>query len=349
MATPAIVNETQLHIWGCRGGRNTWHSRIGNATSCYSLAVGADLFVFDAGRGLGALAAALAGDERLRAIERLHVLVTHAHLDHWEGLKDAEWMWRRDNGLELTVLGPQEALDTIAAGHAPPAFVPLEVLALGTLRRLSFVALAAGASVALPGATLETVALHHYSGLEPNRRYLDTLGYRLAVTDGPTVAYLSDHEPTAATRALEDAVVATAQLVIVDANHSDVAQHTFGHGFDRVRGRAGAAPSADARARRPSRSAAVGSAHRRRVRASRRRLRQRRHRRRGRRRGVAAVARPLRSPLSGGARGAQERPASSLERSGVAGSSCCATKRSTSGGTAVKRSVHAAPPATTLA
>ena len=224
------MSQILLQVWGCRGGRNTSGSHIGNATSCYSLAVGADLFIFDAGRGLGTLAAALATDARLRGVERLHVLVTHAHMDHWEGLKDADWMWRRDNGLELTLLGPGEALETIAAGHQPPAFVALDVLALGTLRRLSFVELTAGASIELPGATLHAVALHHYSGMAPHRRYLDTLGYRLAIADGPTVAYLSDHEPTADTRAMEDAVAAASQLVIVDANVSDVAQHAFGHG-----------------------------------------------------------------------------------------------------------------------
>ena len=224
------MSQILLQVWGCRGGRNSCGSRIGNSTSCYSLAAGADLFIFDAGRGLCSLGAALASDERLRSIERLWVLVTHAHMDHWEGLKDAEWMWRRNNGLELTVLGPKEALDTIRSGHQPPAFVALEVLALGTVRRLSFVELAAGDSVALPGGKLEAVALHHYSGLAPDRRYLDTLGYRLAIDGGPTVAYLSDHEPTAATRAMEDAVASSSQLVIVDANHGDVAEHTFGHG-----------------------------------------------------------------------------------------------------------------------
>jgi phosphoribosyl 1,2-cyclic phosphodiesterase len=224
------VSQILLQVWGCRGGRNTCNSRIGNATSCYSLAVGADLFIFDAGRGLCTLAASLATDERLWGIERIHLLVTHAHMDHWEGLKDADWMWRRDNELELTVLAPKEALDTIAAGHEPPAFVPLDVLAVGTLRRLAFVELAAGARVELPGATLETFSLRHYSGIAPDQRYLETLGYRLALAGGPTVAYLSDHEPTVETRAMEDAVASGSQLVIVDANYSDVPQHAFGHG-----------------------------------------------------------------------------------------------------------------------
>jgi phosphoribosyl 1,2-cyclic phosphodiesterase len=219
-----------LRVWGCRGGRNTGNSEIGNSTSCYSLAVGADLFIFDAGRGLCTLAASLATDERLRRIERLHLLITHAHMDHWEGLKDAEWMWRRDNELALTVLAPKEALDTIVAAHQPPAFVALDVLARGTLASLSFVGLTADGKVDLPGASVESFSLRHYSGIPPHQRHLDTLGYRVAVAGGPTIAYLSDHEPTAETRAMEDAVAAASQLVIVDANYGDVAQHAFGHG-----------------------------------------------------------------------------------------------------------------------
>lgn len=224
------AREALFQIWGCRGGRNTHGSRIGSNTSCYSITVGEELFVFDGGRGLVALSDALTSDERLRAVRRVQVLITHAHMDHWEGLKDAAWMWRRGNGLALTLLGPREALDTIQRGHEEPAYVPLEVLALGTLASLSCVELGPGATVELAGATLHTAALHHYSGMAPHERHLQTLGYRLSVKQGPTVAYLCDHQPTDDTRAAEDELVSGAQLAIVDANYADVAQHAFGHG-----------------------------------------------------------------------------------------------------------------------
>lgn len=224
------VTPIVFHVWGSRGGRNTYGSRVGNSTSCYSLVYGEELFVFDAGHGLSALAKSLDDDQALHAVKRIHLLVTHAHMDHWEGIKDAEWMWRRGNGLELTLIGPAEALATIKHGHEPPAFVPLEVLAMGTLGKLVLHELRAGVKLALPGATLEAVALHHYSGIAPNRRYLETLGYRLSLAGGPTVAYLSDHEPTDATAAMEDAVLAGAQLAVIDANYADIAQHAFGHG-----------------------------------------------------------------------------------------------------------------------
>ena len=47
---------------------------------------------------------------------------------------------------------------------------------------------------------------------------------------GPRVSYLSDHEPTEATRAIEDALLADCQLAIIDANYGAIADHAFGHG-----------------------------------------------------------------------------------------------------------------------
>lgn len=224
------MTSIRFKVWGCRGGRNTCGSSLGNATSCYSLAVDDELFVFDAGRGLVALAEEVVDGGALAAARRLHLVITHAHMDHWEGLKDARWMWRRNNGIALHVLAPREALDAIRQGHQPPAFVALEVLALGTLASLQFTELHPGSKVALPGATLEPVALHHYSGIAPNQRHLDTLGCRLAIDTGPAVAYLCDHEPTPQTRAMESAVLAASQLALVDASYARVADHAFGHG-----------------------------------------------------------------------------------------------------------------------
>ncbi|MDX2089010.1 MAG: MBL fold metallo-hydrolase [Kofleriaceae bacterium] len=220
----------RFHVWGCRGGRNALGSRIGNHTSCYALHAGEDLFVFDAGRGLHALAEAVLRDPTLQDIRRVHILVTHAHMDHWEGLKDAAWMWPPRNRLEVALLGPAEALAAIRQAHAPPSFVELDVLASIALQKFAYVELVEGASLPLPGATLRGVALHHYSGMTPHRHYVDTLGYHLTVDSGPRIAYLSDHEPTDQTRALEDELAATSDLTILDANYANLADHAFGHG-----------------------------------------------------------------------------------------------------------------------
>lgn len=230
--TPPDVAElpTRFQVWGARGSRNASDSRIGKATSCYSLVVGSDLFVFDAGSGILALSAALQTDDRLSRVQRVHLLISHAHWDHWEGLKDADWMWRKGNGLELTIMAPAEALAAIKQAFGPPSFVALDILAIGTLASLRTVELHSGSSLPLPGATVETMPLHHYSGIAPNQRFLETLGYRLSVDGGPTIAYVCDHEPTDKTSAMERAAVDAADLAIVDASYSDTTEHAFGHG-----------------------------------------------------------------------------------------------------------------------
>jgi phosphoribosyl 1,2-cyclic phosphodiesterase len=192
--------------------------------------VGEDLFVFDAGSGLVALSAAQLRDAEMRGVRRVHVLVTHAHLDHWEGLKDAEWLWAKGCGVELTILAPQEALDAMNNAFQPPSFVKLDILAIGTVERLSYVPLKARDSLDLHGTRLEILELYHYSGLAANKRFLDTYGYRLTVPGGPTVVYMCDHEPVPETKPMEDAALAGAHLAVVDASYCHCSQHAFGHG-----------------------------------------------------------------------------------------------------------------------
>lgn len=223
----------QFDVWGCRGSRNFVppRSEIGNLTACYSLLLGEDLYVLDAGRGLAALAAAMRTEARFRKVARVHVLVTHAHMDHWEGLKDADWFWLRDNRLELEIAGREQALHAIRGGHEHPSYVPLEMLAQGTLRRLAYRTLGTGEHGAFGnGVFVRTAALNHYSGPADARRHLDTLGFRVEVEGGPVVCYLSDHEPGPTTLATELDVLEGAHLAVVDSHFADVENHAHGHG-----------------------------------------------------------------------------------------------------------------------
>ena len=224
------AGSTAFDVWGCRGSRGAWGSRIGNHTSCYSLRVGEDLFVFDAGRGLAPLSRSLREGGKLHGVRRVCVLVTHAHLDHWEGLKDADWMWTRNNGVELTLCGPREALETIHRGHEPPSFVPLELLAKGTLASMTEIELVAGSRTTMGAVTIETAAMHHYSGRRESPRHLETLGYLVSCADGPSVAYLSDHEPIPSTQAIEDSLVGRSQLAVIDASYPEIKDQKYGHG-----------------------------------------------------------------------------------------------------------------------
>ncbi len=227
-ATSSIVFD----IWGCRGSRNLLpaRSKIGNCTSSYSLSQGNVLFALDAGRGLTALSAKLFSRGRLSEVRHVVVLVSHSHLDHWEGIKDAEWFWRRENGISLTICGPAEALRAVEDGLRHPSFVPLRILSQGTLSQLEFLTLREGHKVCLHGWDVEPFALHHYSGSGNHRQFLDALGYRVTVPSGPTIAYLCDHEPTKATRAQEEAALLGTSLALYDAHFPHIKEQTFGHG-----------------------------------------------------------------------------------------------------------------------
>jgi phosphoribosyl 1,2-cyclic phosphodiesterase len=205
-------------------------SRVGNSTICSSIVCGSELFVLDAGRGLLALGAAMRDDARFRQIRRVHVFVSHAHLDHWEGLKDVDWFWKPDNGLDVRIWGTREALQAIRRGFAHPSYVSLEVLARGTTAALRFQALKAWQSKAIGDWQLETFPLHHYSGIGREKRLLDTLGFRLTGPGGVRVAYVCDHEPIASTRAMERSILQGTHLAIIDAHFSSIVDHCFGHG-----------------------------------------------------------------------------------------------------------------------
>jgi ribonuclease BN (tRNA processing enzyme) len=228
--TPA--ERVEFEIWGARGSRSLTPplSAIANYTSCYTVRSGGDLFVLDGGRGLGVLSHSLSTERRFSSVERVHLLLSHSHMDHWEGLKDADWFWTNGNGLNLSVYGPEEALSAVRRGYAHPAYVPLEILASRTLGSLDSRALELGKSQRIRGWSVETFALNHYSGGGAARNRLDTLGYRLRSSEGFVLAYLCDHEPNSSTEADEARMLAGAHIAVIDAHFADRAEHAYGHG-----------------------------------------------------------------------------------------------------------------------
>lgn len=232
MATTNGSRFVEFDVWGARGSRNLTPptSRIANYTSCYSLKAGPDLFVIDGGRGLGVLSHALTSQRRFQEVVRIHLLLSHAHMDHWEGLKDAGWFWHNRNGLRLSIYGADETIQAIQKGYDHPSYVPLHILAETTLDQLRFVTLRAGENRRIRGWNVRTYPLNHYSGMGADKNHLATLGYRLRSPDGFTFAYLCDHEPTADTVDVERQMLTGTHLAIVDAHFRDRSQHAFGHG-----------------------------------------------------------------------------------------------------------------------
>jgi phosphoribosyl 1,2-cyclic phosphodiesterase len=173
----------QLKIWGCRGSMPSPGPTTvvcGGNTSCVEISLDdGTVLVLDAGTGIRDL-----GDDLVeRGARRIHLLLTHLHLDHVEGLRFFGPLW--DKKVTLDVWGPPSTVlsleDSIARTFSPPLF-PID---LGVVP----------AQVAFHDAprhpwkvesALVTAALVVHPG--------PTLGYRIEA-DGSSIAYLPDHEP----------------------------------------------------------------------------------------------------------------------------------------------------------
>ncbi len=219
-------------VWGCRGSRGLepGRSRFGTRTACYSLLLDEDLAVFDAGRGLASLASTMERQARFGRVRRVHVLLSHAHMDHWEGLKDADWFWRRDRPLDVLLLGSEEAIRTVERAYAAPSYVPIPQLVEGSPVRFATRTLAAGEELDLGPFRVRAAALLHHSGNGASRRAVDTLGFRVDAPGGASVAYVSDHQPPPDGGGPEEALIAGASLAVADAHFCARTEERHGHG-----------------------------------------------------------------------------------------------------------------------
>ena len=101
----------QLKIWGCRGsvpspGPTT--VVCGGNTSCVEISLDdGTVLVLDAGTGIRDL-----GDELVeRGVRRIHLLLTHLHLDHVEGLRFFAPLF--DPKVTLDVWGPASTVGSL--------------------------------------------------------------------------------------------------------------------------------------------------------------------------------------------------------------------------------------------
>src|SRR4051794_35486509 len=172
----------RVKYWGARGSIPTpgaEMARHGGNTSCVELTLsdGSEV-ILDAGTGITAL-----GRERKIDAGRVHLLLTHLHLDHIQGLMFFEPLF--DPGCEVHVTGPSALggplLKRLARYISAP-LAPIEIRELPA--RVSFDDVGTCEWKFGP-ATIEAAFVNHRG---------PTLGYR--ITDaGVTVAYIPDHEP----------------------------------------------------------------------------------------------------------------------------------------------------------
>jgi phosphoribosyl 1,2-cyclic phosphodiesterase len=172
----------RVKYWGARGSIPTPgpdKSVHGGNTSCVevTLSDGSEL-ILDAGTGICEL-----GRVRERGTRSVHVLLTHLHLDHIQGLMFFEPLF--DPGCGVRVYGPvafSGGLLTRLARYISAPLAPIEIRELPA--QVEFEDVSAGSWNVGP-ATIEAAFVGHRG---------PTLGYR--ITDGDvTIAYIPDHEP----------------------------------------------------------------------------------------------------------------------------------------------------------
>lgn len=172
----------EVRLWGVRGsmptpGRAT--AGFGGNTSCVQVtsADGSEL-ILDAGTGIRDLGAALVG-----RCKRMHILLTHLHLDHIQGLMFFSPLFEPD--VEVTVWGPPGGAHTLRERLARYISNPLSPIEIRDLpAKVTF-------EDARPeGWRLGDVEVH--ASLVAHRG--PTLGYRLS-ENGTSLCYIPDHEP----------------------------------------------------------------------------------------------------------------------------------------------------------
>ena len=174
----------QVRVWGCRGsvaapGPDT--VKYGGNTSCVEVRLeSGHALVLDAGTGMRPLGVEMQQDLPIE----LHVMLTHLHLDHLQGLGFFRPLFAPD--LDIHLWGPsspvQHLAERIAMYLSPPLFpVRLEDVP----SRLTFHD-APEEAVTIGSATVRAAKVTHQG---------PTVGYRIE-ENGRTFVYLPDHEPS---------------------------------------------------------------------------------------------------------------------------------------------------------
>jgi phosphoribosyl 1,2-cyclic phosphodiesterase len=173
----------RVTIWGCRGsipspGPETVN--YGGNTSCIEVALENDaVFVLDAGTGIRELGNSL----QERGTRRIHLLLTHLHLDHLEGLRFFAPLF--DSRVTIDMWGPRSPVESLRArirrSFSPPLF-PIDLREIPA--RLTFHDVPKE-RWSVEGASLTSALVMHPG---------PTVGYRIEA-DGVTLAYVPDHEP----------------------------------------------------------------------------------------------------------------------------------------------------------
>jgi phosphoribosyl 1,2-cyclic phosphodiesterase len=170
-------------IWGCRGSLATPGSSTlrygGNTTSVELRTSSGGLIVLDAGTGIRPLGTSLRSEHP----PQIHLLLTHMHLDHVEGLGFFAPLF--DPACTITIWGPRpdkaSLRDHLATYLSPPLFpVPFELFP-STIEVIEI----SEDSWEMDGVRITSAPVRHPG---------PTLGYRIE-ENGLAFAFIPDNEP----------------------------------------------------------------------------------------------------------------------------------------------------------
>jgi phosphoribosyl 1,2-cyclic phosphodiesterase len=153
--------------------------RYGGNTTCVEVTLSdGSTLVLDAGTGIRQL-----GIRLLASTEPVHVLLTHLHLDHIQGLMFFAPLFQE--GRQVTIWGPEAAGDPLRdriARYVSAPLCPVEIRDLSA--RVEF--RQAPGDWELGVANITSAPVTHRG---------PTLGYRIEDADGAVLCYIPDHEP----------------------------------------------------------------------------------------------------------------------------------------------------------
>ncbi len=214
----------KITLWGTRGslpspGGDT--IRYGGNTSCVSVeGMDGTLLVLDAGTGIRGLGQSLPAD-----LKRVHILLTHLHMDHIQGLPFFAPL--RRPGVDVHICGPASMTLGLRARllrYLSPPLFPVSVRELPS--ELFFCEMPAGRVEIGEFCVTAQLVIH----LNP------TVGYRIE-GPGATLTYLPDHEPALGNRTFPASKEWTSGYALAEG--ADVLIHDSQYTEEEYPGRAG--------------------------------------------------------------------------------------------------------------
>ncbi len=177
----------QITFWGVRGSYPVPGAatvRYGGQTSCVEVRTDAgDCVIVDAGTGLRALGNKLAREAN-GAPGQYHVLLSHVHWDHIQGLPFFSPAYIPGTQISIyALLTAANELDQVIGGITRAEFFPLPLASVPA--QFKFHQVEPGVAFSIGGVEVTPIALNHPFG---------SVGYRID-GDGSAWAYVSDTAP----------------------------------------------------------------------------------------------------------------------------------------------------------